>query len=175
MQWNNLIHLLPTQWQKLLPMSTKQDKKYQKSLLLGDSTVCLDNIKCKHVYRHLINNKCKAPTAQVHIERRVGRSLEWNVIYTRIYKTTIDAYLRYFRYKIVNNILYLNKDLHKFKIVESPRCTFCRIYMETIDHLFVHCVEVKQLYFQIRFDKQSWINTAPIRSVTYHSWGGQSR
>ena len=40
-------------------------------------------------------------------------------------RVTIDTNLRIFQYKILNNVLYLNEKLFKFKIVSSPLCSFC--------------------------------------------------
>jgi len=68
----------------------------------------------------------------------------------RIYTTTIDTYLRMFQYKILNNVLYLNFDLHRFKIIDSPTCSLCHSYPETIDHFFIECTEAKNYYIQIK-------------------------
>lgn len=70
----------------------------------------------------------------------------------------IDPYTRFFQYKILNNCLYLNRDLFRFKIIESPICSFCSIYSETIDHVFVHCEHSKSLYRDIRI----WTKSAGI-------------
>ena len=58
-----------------------------------------------------------------------------------------------FQYKILNNILYLNYDLHRFKLVESSSCSLCHLYPETIDHLFIECIKAQKYYFEI----QKWI------------------
>ena len=47
--------------------------------------------------------------------------------------------MRIFQYKILNNVLYLNKLLYKMKIVKSPLCYFCREQNETPIHLFCRC------------------------------------
>ena len=47
--------------------------------------------------------------------------------------------MRIFQYKILNNVLYLNKLLYKMKIVKSPLCCFCREQNETPIHLFCKC------------------------------------
>ena len=39
-------------------------------------------------------------------------------------KVTINAYLRSFQYKILNNILYLNKKLHTFGLSNTQLCFF---------------------------------------------------
>ena len=50
-------------------------------------------------------------------------------------RVTIDTNLRMFQYKILNNVLYLNETLVKFKIVSSLLCSFCNSEDETpINH-----------------------------------------
>ena len=41
-----------------------------------------------------------------------------------IFRSTTDVRLRYFQYKIVNRILFLNKQLSKMKIVNSEKNFF---------------------------------------------------
>ena len=36
------------------------------------------------------------------IQEKFDHEIVWENVYKRIYKTTIDSYLRYFQYKIVN-------------------------------------------------------------------------
>ena len=50
---------------------------------------------------------------------------------------TIDTWLRVFWYKILYNILYLNKLFFKLEKVSLPWCQFCN-KEETINHLFQH-------------------------------------
>ena len=54
-------------------------------------------------------------------------------------RVTIDTNLRIFRYKILNNVLYLNEKLFKSKIVSSPLYSFCNSENETPIHLFHSC------------------------------------
>ena len=54
-----------------------------------------------------------------------------------------------FQYKILNNILYLNFDLYRFKIIEFSTCSLCHSYPETVDHLFIECTEANY-YIQIK-------------------------
>ena len=49
---------------------------------------------------------------------------------------TYNTYMRSFQYKILNNVLFLNKKLHTFGIKPSPLCSFCNLYDETPYHIF---------------------------------------
>ena len=76
---------------------------------------------------------------------------DWPLIYTLAGKLTLDSKLRVFQYKVLNNILYLNKSLYKMKSVDTPLCTFCQ--RETINHLFLECECSKTLWSDI----QNWL------------------
>ena len=43
-----------------------------------------------------------------------------------------------------------NNILHRWKIIDSPRCSFCFIAEETIHHLFCECHHTITLYLQIK-------------------------
>ena len=73
-------------------------------------------------------------------------NLEWPKIYLLLRICTIDTYTRCFQYKILNNILYLNKRLCCFGLVNSPLCSFCKVIDETILHLFSECNKVLFLW-----------------------------
>jgi len=64
---------------------------------------------------------------------------KWKDIYLLPRKVTVDTTLRFFQYKLLNNILYLNKQLFTFNKVETKKCSFCNLHDETINHLFVDC------------------------------------
>jgi len=121
----------------------------------------LENITAKRIYLSLVASKFRPPTSQKKLQQRMHSELSSIYspeVYQRIYATTIDTYSRYFQYKILNNILFLNRDLHRFKIHNNPSCPFCSSYPETIDHLFVECIESKNFYFRIR----DWLNECDI-------------
>ena len=54
-----------------------------------------------------------------------------------IFRSTTDVRLRYFQYKIVNRILFLNKQLFKMKIVNSENFSFCGEEIKYIVHFFL--------------------------------------
>ena len=66
---------------------------------------------------------------------------------------TIESSLCSFQYKILNNILYLNERLFKFNIVDSPLCSLCGAYNESIKHLFCTYTVTQRLWDQLR----SWL------------------
>ena len=67
-----------------------------------------------------------------------------------IYKTTTDQFSRAFQYKLMHDILPVNYKLYKWKKLDSPRCSYCFIQNETIEHLFYQCTVAITFYRQIR-------------------------
>ena len=59
---------------------------------------------------------------------------------------TINSFQHNFQYKILHDILYLNKMLFTFGKIKTPPCSFCHSYDETIKHIFLERTYVKQLW-----------------------------
>ena len=54
-----------------------------------------------------------------------------------------------FLYKILHHVLVTNSVLYKWKIVDSLNCTFCDTEIETIDHTFIECNMIHQLWKEL--------------------------
>ena len=81
-------------------------------------------------------NKIK-PTSQTYFENLFSNfNLDWKSIYLLPRRVTLDTNLRMFQYKLLNNVLYLNNMLFRFKKVDSPLCSYCNEEEETPLHLF---------------------------------------
>ena len=91
------------------------------------------------------------PTAKKTLSGKfeIGEEL-WPKIYMLSNKCAIDTRTRVFQYKILNNVLYLNKHLYKTKGVESPLCSLCQKENETFEHLFVDCTFSKELWTDLK-------------------------
>ena len=68
-------------------------------------------------------------------------------------------------YKLLNNVLYLNDMLFRFKKVGSPLCSYCN-EEETLLHLFYSCLITKQIWNKLRQYFSQFIN---IPHSTPHS------
>ena len=71
--------------------------------------------------------------------------------------------MRSFQYKVLNDILFLNKKLHIFGIKPSPLCSFCNLYDETPFHIFYECDRVKFLWSEL---VQCFQNTLILPTLT---------
>jgi len=82
-------------------------------------------------------------------------------IYSLPFRVTTEVKLSVSQYKIVHNILYTNKILHKMKKKEQPYCPYCREIDQTPLHLFVECAIAKS--FWNNFTK--WYNSACGKNI----------
>ena len=55
-----------------------------------------------------------------------------------------------FQYKILNNILYLNKKLFIFNKKDTKLCSYFKLQDETINHIFVECKFAIKLWSDLR-------------------------
>ena len=62
------------------------------------------------------------------------------------WKVSLDSNVRSFQYKVLNNVLYLNKRLFIFGKAPSSLCSFCKQADETILHFFYECNITKELW-----------------------------
>ena len=108
-------------------------------IVFKEQLMSIDTIRTKEFYFLLINKICKQLSSQKTIARKLNEEVSnWKETYTLPRKiTTHDSYSRIFQYKILNNILYLNKHLHQFKIVSTPLCSLCSSFNEQ----FFICLE----------------------------------
>ena len=84
----------------------------------------------------------------------------WKDVYTLPRTVTINTRLRVFHYKVLNNVLYLNKHLYIFKLSETNLCCcfFCNQEDETIIHLFANCPKSKTLWKSLKEFLKDTIN-----------------
>ena len=123
-------------------------------VIKGVRTLPLDKLSSKEIYSILISNIVNKPTSNIYFEKLFeNTTLDWNKIYLSPRLATIDTTLRSFQYKILNNVLFLNKKLYTFGITNTALCSFCNTLEETPIHIFFDCVHVKCLWerLQIKF------------------------
>ena len=77
----------------------------------------------------------------------------WQYIYSLPHDILKCNKVKELQYKILYRYIGTNRLLFKIKINPSPRCSFCELYTESIEHLFYDCFIVKNLWLQLQ---QNW-------------------
>ena len=121
---------------------------------------------CKYICAHMVK-KC-VPTRTVHQEKWeliLGHNLEnsfWRETYIRSKYITIDTKLKSFYYRIVNRLLVTNRNLKLWNILDSDKCSFCGVQVETLEHLLSDCVYSRSIWFDLAEWLTPDINIYPL-------------
>ena len=119
-------------------------------LLRGSRIIILEKLNSKELYSLLISAIEHQPTSQKYFDHLFPNiEVPWKEIYLTARKATANSYLRCFSYKIINNVLCLNKKLFQFGKTQSPLCCFCHTEVETTLHIFHKCSATKILWNQL--------------------------
>ena len=60
--------------------------------------------------------------------------------------STCDNYIKDLQFQILHRYLPTNYMLYKMNKVTSMRCSFCETHIESITHLFYHCIVVRPIW-----------------------------
>ena len=74
----------------------------------------------------------------------------WKLIYRIPRIATLETKIHIFQYKLLSNVLYLNKKLFQFGIISQSNRSFCELCDETLHHIFYECTYAQNLWNQLR-------------------------
>ena len=148
LQYYSLLSAIPQEWKTML----KQECSLPSTEYVTPS---IEKLTCKIIYDTLLNHQhFPPPTAEKRLIEYGFNFQERQKIYSLPFRVTNEVKLSVFQYKIVHNILYTNKLLHKMKKKQQPDCPYCHGIDQTPLHLFVECLIAK--LFWNKFTK--WYN-----------------
>ena len=126
-------------------------KKNKSSNQKKHQILCLNKLSSAMLYEILVNLNEVKHTAQNYYENLLPiYKPDWKCIYLLPRRVTVDTHLRMFQYKLLNNVLYLNKMLYKFKKVDSPLCSYCNSEDKTPLNLFNFCSKTVILWNKLK-------------------------
>ena len=159
-RWMQIKHAIPRKWITLIQNDIDSFQKSnglfrEQCLLLGARNLPIEKFTSQNFYHILLQNVREKPTAQMHIEKNLSDSgIEWPKIWPKIYMNvrhfTLDGYSRDFYFKLVNNILQLNKNLSRAGFVNTSLCSYCKMDDETPLHLFCNCTYTSTLWREMQ-------------------------
>ena len=95
--------------------------------------------------------KYDKPTCQSYHEKNFDNyDFNWKLIYRIPCIATLETKVCIFQYKLLNNVLYLNKKLFQCGIAFQSKCSFCELYDEIPHHIFCECKYAQNLCNQLR-------------------------
>ena len=120
-------------------------------LIKNTRATVLDKLTAREIYSVLLLWSGNTPTIQKYFCKVFpNENFDWKKIYILPKVAAINSFQRNFQYKILHNILHLNKMLFTIGKTKIPLCSFCHSYGETIKHIFLESICVKQLWSHIR-------------------------
>ena len=152
-KWVQIVHAIPNTWKNIISNESLSNNNVYTNhhLIWNNRILCLEKLSAKELYALINYNKNHQPTSQKYFENMFAVSaLDWKVIYILPRQVIISTFYRSFQYKLLNNVLYLNKKLFTFGLSASSLCSFCKNEDETITHLFVECCFTVSLWFNIK-------------------------
>ena len=109
-------------------------------LNLDNSEITLSKVSSRLLYKAFKGRKQVPPTTQKKFKEKFSYfSFSWNDIYSLPFIVTIETKIREFQYKVLNNIVFTNEKMFKFKMTNSPLCSFCKREVESLEHLLYYC------------------------------------
>ena len=79
----------------------------------------------------------------------IDTNINWKKINIIPFESTTDSKYRWFQYRIIHRIICTNKLLYKMKILQSPLCTFCKSFDESIFHIFCECDIIQDYWNEV--------------------------
>ena len=151
-----LTHTIQLIWKQKINNGEKNVEKHyavqDHHLKKNTRVILLDKLTTRVIYSVLLLSSGNTPTSQKYFGKVFpNEKLDSKKIYILPRVVTINSFQRNFQYKILHNILYLNKMLFTFGKIKIHLCSFCHSYDETIKHIFLECICVKQLWNQLRW------------------------
>ena len=152
-----VINAIPNEWRLINRQS--QQHIYSPSsdtiqINIDGINVNLLKVNSKMIYNEFKRKKQTVPSAQIKLDNKYPElSVEWKKIYSLPFTVTLETKVREFQYKLLNNIVFTNDKLFKFKMIDSPLCDFCQTEVESLEHLFFHC-DVTKIFWK---SLSSWL------------------
>ena len=106
-----------------------------------------DKKGCQRLYNVFSKNKQKPISERKwNVELNLPENFKWNQFHKLTQHITLDTNLKYFQYKLVHRILATNTFLTKIGIKNNKKCSFCKLFDETLSHLFIECDIVQNFW-----------------------------
>ena len=92
-----------------------------------------------------LNESSSPPTALEKWNFVFGIS-DWDVVFNKCHRTTVDVQLKWFQLRLLHRILPTRRYLAMCNLIDSPLCTYCSVEVESIQHLFWNCQIVQKFW-----------------------------
>ena len=154
MEYYGLTKAIPKHWLTLIkPKNILEQNnltREQLTFTINKRIKPLFKIQSQDIYWELISDKVEQPSAlNVWLDLfPFLESINWDEIFERIFLITNEPALQSFQYKVINRIINCKYNLFKWKITNSPLCTYCST-VDTIDHHLFSCQTTQKFWQEV--------------------------
>jgi hypothetical protein len=145
MYFNSLSSAIPKKWKNLIEQDNNSNnyfRMYKCQIMLHDKYQRIEEVQCKDLYWHIVNNKSCRPVSEAKWEEKVGLNFSeerWADVYQNPYGLTKEAYILSLHFKISHRTLACGYNLNIWKIKDNDLCEICLKEVDTIEHYMVAC------------------------------------
>ena len=108
-------------------------------LIKGLRVITLDKLTSTKIYSVSISKVQNKPSSNIYFKNPYNDyNTDWTAIYIMPRFVTYNTYMWSFQYEILNNVVFLNKKFHTFRIKSYPLFSSCNLY----DDLFTYFMNV---------------------------------
>lgn len=149
--WKGVLSIVQKLELEINTMNSSKNIPNKTVLLPTGDIIDLQYSNSKEIYSKIVKLRKVKPTSLIsYVEQYDLSEKEIDNMFLLPRICTDDMLLKEFQYKILHKYLATNSLLYKMKKVESNRCTFCGLYVESITHIFYDCIESKNVWFMIQ-------------------------
>jgi hypothetical protein len=88
---------------------------------------------------------------RLHIDREYGKQ-DWKKLDVEGRRISNYSKQIAFAFRSMNGLLYANKEFYKFQVKGSAECQLCDEPIQTVDHLYLDCRKVKDLFANFKIE-----------------------
>ena len=168
MTWGGLVKSISKKWniQDIFHDQSSNALAFTRGLNMESTFVCIEKITQKQVKELLAQNKLSS-LKDTDFKYKIKHELihgtisdeEWENIFIIPTLCPVDNKTKDLQYKIIMRFIPTNKLLYKMNRVNSQTCSFCHMEIETVEHLFFNCVNVKDIWIYVFKELQKKTNT----------------
>ena len=159
-----IIQVIPSSWKKDFNNRIENINNFiiqNHHLVKSQQNCCVSRLNSKEIYDIFMQKNVPIPSFHQYYHNLCRDvDLGWKNMY--ILCSSSWNLVRVFRYKLLNNVLYLKKMLLKFGKVGSSLSIFCKKIDQTATHLFCEYHITYQLWNQLRCSFKD--------NLTFHHW-----
>mgnify|MGYP001596674902 CR=1 FL=1 len=153
MAWRNIISCIPNAMKLHAHTNDHNEVKYVEwggqfsRNIINSSEKDFKSLINKQEYNLLKQEDFKVKNKYNRIFGNISED-EWKKIYVLPHHTVKDNKIKEIQYKILFRYIGTNKLLYKIGKHDNPRCTFCEMFLETIEHISFECIDVRNLWIK---------------------------